>query len=187
MVPRYSFELKDVTTNERARIRVQRTFRPIPHWDAIRNGTATPQQFLAFSLRALFGCVTGKRQASLFGVHPTTIYRWCSGKSQIPPRVWVRLVAIWEDQKRRRLAEIDTRRREFAAIIDQERYSLASTLQQIDRLRAADPLAVRDGILTSTRARYHRRRQEASLRAASTSQPPSPLAALFAPPPAQKE
>jgi hypothetical protein len=80
----------------------------------------------------------------------------------------------WSEFERYRKAEIAARQREFDAIIEQELALLVHARKLIDlanlEIERASGLARPDSPLTSSRVRYHRRRQEAALR--------EPIAAL---------
>jgi hypothetical protein len=82
----------------------------------------------------------------------------------VPRRLWTRLNDRWTEIARYRHLEIELRRLEFAAILEQEEALLVHARKLINLANANDPLAQPDSPLTSSRARYYRRRQEMRLR-----------------------
>jgi len=131
-------------------------------------------------MRGLFGSLSSERASKLLGVHVDTLWRWCDGSRSLPGYAIARLLEHWQSAKRYRAAEIAARRREFDAIIVQEEQLAAAADRSRDWFLLRQTPA--PGVMQSSRARYHRRRQEAALRQAQ-----APLADMFATPPAQKE
>jgi hypothetical protein len=165
---RYTFDEADVDSIAVRDVRVRHIFRRVAV-PPVSDGaiTISPQHF-AFVLRALFGSRTSRRAARLLNTTEASLSRYTTRRARIPRRLWHRLRDDWSELERYRRAEIATRQREFAAIIEQEealiihaRKLVTLAVAEIDR---ATGYASPDSPLLSARIRHRHRRREMLLR-----------------------